>query len=156
MPATTPGLQLPYGFFFLTVVVVFGPDLGGVVFDVTTTVVVGDPPDGGATVVVTAGSVVVGATTTVVVVGAGAAVVVVTTGRSSRLFEGGMMAGLLGALVTDPRVATIQHREPAAGVTDSVVRRLFLSTVVTADLSKLMEVSTGAFTPPERRVQSTR
>ena len=103
-----------------------------------------------ATVVVVTDTVVVVAGTVVLVV------VVVVTGLSSFRFAGGMIAGLLGALVTAPRIDTIQHRDPVAGVTSNVARRLLRSTVVTSDLSMLIDVSIGAFTPPGRRVQSMR
>ena len=94
-----------------TVVVTFGAVTTGVAFWPATVV--------GVTVVVGAATV-VGVT---VVVGA-TTVVVGVTGRSSRFLAGGMIAGLLGGLVTVPRMDTSQQREPDAGVTRRLVRRL--------------------------------
>jgi hypothetical protein len=76
------------------------------------TVVVGATVVVGVSVVVVTGTVVVGAT------------VVVVTGRSSRFLAGGTIAGLLGELVVVPTIEKSQQREPAAGLTSSVVRRL--------------------------------
>ena len=81
------------------------------------TTVVGVTGATGATVVVVTATVVDVAGTVVLVVD-------VVTGLSSFLRAGGMIAGLLGWLVTTPRIDTIQQRDPDAGVTSSVVRRL--------------------------------
>ena len=146
------GVTAPFTLFAAATVVV-GPTTGGRVVVVSTT---------GTSVVVVVGAtvvVVVGAGATVV--GVGATVVVVTGGRrssSSSFFLpfGGTTATLLGLLVTDPTMETIQQREPAAGTTGRVARWRPFSSFTMLPLSSTMLVSIGAFTPPDRRAQSMR